>query len=248
MSQPAAHASSELWWLPDGFDVGQLRVGVGHHEPVAEDESSASVAWLHALDGSADEPLYGVDVLSQWRTLWKDDNVYRLSELHDSAGRPVLIGPFLLDLDNDRDLGSALAVARAAFGLLRSPGYGIEAADVRVYFSGHKGFNLEVRPGALGIAPDSSMRSQLQRAYDVQQALIGDLRRVRGVRNKTVNAVDDEETYADRIYGPGSLRYSYIRLPESLNVWVDVAGNRVARRRLLLDADEIDRADLCIRR
>jgi len=82
-----------------------------------------------------------------------------------SSGVEDIIGPFLVDIDNgDEDLEDALVVTRKTFHLLRDE-LRVDINSLRIFFTGHKGFNLEIRPQALDI--QGSTNDQIRKSANV---------------------------------------------------------------------------------
>jgi hypothetical protein len=224
--------ASDFWWLSDAEANQDLVVGVGHHEPFTDeyepDLSAPNAAeptirgWKHSLGDSGDLSelfrWYPLEFLHRWRSECRVRNVYRTVRLvsRENAGR-VLLGPFLIDIDNQgwtngysEDVGAALDVVRQTAHLLAGRGLK-NGRDFRVFFSGRKGFNIEVVPSSLGI--DGDERAQITTSARVLEEIVGTL---------TLGA-----TNVDRIYGNRfgyRLKYPYIRLHNSLNCWKGPSG------------------------
>jgi hypothetical protein len=158
--------------------------------------------------------------------------VFRTLELYDDITvQPRYIGPFVLDIDGETDgeplgLTDAAAVARAAFDEILK--LGAREQDIRVVFSGHKGFNLEVRPEAVGLfaeralGPPGSWRS-------MTNMLVQRLRARFGCTDVMGNIVTNRGTVIDHMFEarpPHELKrpHRYLRLMGSENVWIDGSG------------------------
>ena len=167
-------------------------------------------------------------MLATWKQICLNTNVYRSLLLFSKKGEN-LAGPFLVDIDSlatddtagpiRADLGQALTVAREIGSLLLDQWH-LPQPDLRLFFSGRKGFNFEVRPNALGITGNG--RAQMQASERLQRRLKDELK-AKGIPN-----------CVDRVYGHGGIlwlrpRHPFTRLHESINAWH--SGGRIHRRR-----------------
>ena len=152
--------------------------------------------------------LHSLAALGEGRQLSNNINVYRTLELFDEHQRPQIVGPFIIDVDNEthgppyeQDIAAALLLAKAVVNLLVRK-EGLSSSDLRVYFSGCKGFNVEVRPDAIGVV--GSLRQQARLSYQRLDDLIQEL-----VRAGDLHPEGDERiSTIDRIYTEwGALRH-----------------------------------------
>ncbi len=185
---------------------------------------------------SSNHTLCPWDLVLPWRQHWQNTNVCR-SLLLLNEEKDGVVGPFLLDIDSSaydeqamaytEDLDKAHTVARMA-ALLLNDRWKVAETDIRVFFSGRKGFNLEVRPGALGIAGD--LHTQLL-ACERVQAKLRDALKAEGIGN-----------LVDRVFGSPLFwlppRHPFIRLHESINAWKS-QGSDHRRRRIELTLDNL---------
>ncbi len=191
--------------------------------------------WKHSLGTAGDlreefrwHPLEFID---QWLSTCQGRNAYRTMRLRSpSAGGRILLGPFLIDIDNQdwtngygEDLEAALDVARQSLNLLRRRGL-VSGDDFRVFFSGRKGFNIEVAPTSLGINGEEA--GQITASALILEEITAGL---------SLGA-----TTVDRIYGDRfeyRLKHPYIRLHESSNCWRTLSDYFCRRRIELSDGD-----------
>ena len=158
----ASTFAGDFWWLPPGLDTAHLRIGVGHHRPLRDEEDPVPLnKWDRSLDASGNPStdccLYPLSFLEEWHTYWRGHNVYRTLKLFDASGQTKFLGPFIIDIDNVRrevdhwveDLDDARKVARQTVKVLSEPTFNVPLEDMRIFFSGRKGFNIEVRPRRL---------------------------------------------------------------------------------------------------
>jgi len=117
---------ADFWWLSPAADPDFLVVGVGHTEPLRDDDKLGLM--IRPLSASSTELLRPLSGLQQWRAEWSNENIYRTLRLFDREGQPALFGPFYLDLDADDgpdgtpDLAAAAGDARRCVELLRAEG------------------------------------------------------------------------------------------------------------------------------
>lgn len=255
MSQVNLLEPSDFWWLPEHESSGKLLVGVGHHRPLTDDDDPCSVEWFHSVSEghglSPERKQYPLDFLKEWRSLCNNTNVYRTLELFASnSSQSEILGPFLVDIDNsnwkdgyEENLDDALLVACMVVDFL-SGHWKLSDQDLRVFFSGRKGFNIEARPQALGI--DGSATNQVKSSSDKLQEIISHF----GTGSNTVSSGD---TLIDKIYGDRfsnyKLKHPYIRLHGSWNKWVGNDAIERARRKIELSLDKLHNSkadEICV--
>ena len=226
--------SSDFWWLDSRQKTKYMYAEFGHHRPIRDDEDPWSIQW--------DTKTCVINQLNDWRESFQNTNVYRSLKI---ATAPVdgeqLIGPFLVDIDNDNeDLDDALVVARKTFHFLQDR-LGVDANNVRIFFTGHKGFNLEVHPQVFGIR--GSIGDQSRNFADSLRQITEGLRV--GKSWQTINQVSDTGTVIDQIYGNRysgyRLKHPYIRLHSSLNKWLMSDGRAKIRTKIELSVDELNK-------
>lgn len=246
LSQVNLLEPSDFWWLSDNEVQDQLLIGLGHHPPLGEDDTPMPLKeWFHSLgEGmqlSTDYELYPMDFLEKWRSLCNNTNVYRTLELFTSStGQGEIFGPFLVDIDNSKqvdgyeeNLDDALFVAcRVADFLIKH--WQLSERDLRVFFTGRKGFNIEVRPSALGIG------GTLENQIKFSRKRLSDIISYFGAGSNTVTS---RHTTIDLVYGGRfnnhELKYRYVRLHGSWNKWVGNDGIERARRKIELSLNKL---------
>lgn len=143
-------------------------------------------------------------------------------------GDKPIWGPFLVDVDNEgENLTDALNVARAVVAYF-TESRRLSEDSLRIFFTGRKGFNIEVRPTA--IHPRDTPRVQSERE---RLRLIGFLRR---------DLPTDSSTYSNQVSEAGTIIdkfHRYVRLADSLNCWLVPDGSEKAMRKLPLTVDEL---------
>jgi hypothetical protein len=225
-------------------------VGVGHHAPLTDDDQPSVATiddsepvipdWFHSLDEqhnlSRNFRLYPAHFLSGWSSACQNTNVYRTLRLYPKSSRnePV-VGPFLIDIDNQdwtngysENLEDARTIAVRTVELLTSRWDLAEGRDFRVFFSGRKGFNIEMRPTALGIR--GSLHDQIRASADRLDEVVRELENG-----------NSPPAGIDRIYGNRfgyRLKHPYVRLHNSWNKWIS-KGQAKKRLRLKLSAADL---------
>jgi len=224
---------SDFWWLSSSERGRYYYTEFGHHKPISDDEDPSSVNW--------DTNTYSINELEHWRDKFQNINVYRsLKIASDSLGGEEIIGPFLVDIDNnDENLEDALVVTRKTFYLLRDE-FRVDNNNLRIFFTGHKGFNIEIRPQDLDI--HGSANDQIIKSAHVLHQITEILRR--GKSWQFINCVSDVGTVIDQIYGNRfcyKLKHTYIRLHSSRNIWISSDGKTKTRMKIELTVNELNK-------
>lgn len=224
---------SNFWWLSSSQRSRYQYTKFGHHRPIRDDEDPRSVPW--------DTNVCLIDELEHWRDRFQNTNVYRTLKIASaSSGEEEIIGPFLVDIDNgDEDLEDALVVTRKTFHLLHDE-FRVDINNLRIFFTGHKGFNFEICPQAFDI--QGSINDQIRKSANVLHQITEALRR--GKSWQTTNWVSDAGTVLDQIYGDRfcyTLKHPHIRLHGSLNMWISSDRKTKTRMKIELTVDELNR-------
>ena len=228
--------TSDFWWLPKNVPIEYLLIGVGHHKEVADSEDVPPLgSWYCSLDQkgylSNNIQYYPINLLNKWRSACKNTNVYRTLRVFDrNMGDAVFLGPFLVDIDNKViNLDDAQSVTKQVVTYLRTE-LGLSLDNLHIFFSGHKGFNIEVCPEALEIG--GSVPDRIRLSSSKLDKIITFLRSENNIQDSTKNVVSSQGTVIDRIYGDRFNRYTlkhpYIRLHDSINKWIRDDGNKIA--------------------
>lgn len=164
-----------------------------------------------------------ISTINGFRKKHQNTNVYRSLKLYNTDNEQVIIGPFVVDIDNDRDLNASYVIVKQVLNYLINKG--LNANDFRIFFTGHKGFNVEIKPLVLNIHGSVTDQSYL---YDKYRCIIVDyLRNLNGVYCSIRNCVDNQETVIDKIH-------DYIRLHDSINRWISDNGVTISRKKIEL--------------
>jgi len=253
----------DFWWLPEDMSIKGLLVGVGHHKQVADSEDVPPLdSWYRSLDQkgnlSSNIEHYPIRSLNRWRKACKNTNVYRTLKVFDgNTGEAIFLGPFLVDIDNsDEDLDDAQTVTKQIVVYLTEQ-RGLSSDGIRIFFSGRKGFNVEICPEVLEIS--GSVPNQIELSARRLDEIIASLRNINNIRDSyedivdsqgvviaqcytTRNIVSSQQTAIDRIYGDRfgyRLKHPYIRLHRSINKWIRNDGSKMTRMRIELSIEQL---------
>lgn len=231
---------TDFWWLSSSHRTEHLYVNVGHHRPISDNEDPRSIR--------RDTNTCPINQLNAWRERFQNTNVYRgLQITTDPPDSDGLMGPFIVDIDNgNEDIEDALAVTKKTLALLQDS-FDISIENVRLFFTGHKGFNLEVHPRAFSLF--GSINEQIRKSADILYQIIKSLRI--GDSWQTVNQVSDRGTVIDQIYGSRysgyRLKHPDLRLHSSINKWIMADGKAMTRMKIeiiLADLNQLDAREI----
>lgn len=212
-------SKSNFWWLSPE-EVRQYRyVDFFHQEPYSDEPDTDRDPYsCPMLSSDKRRPL---ESLNQWKVKFGNINVFRSFALHSSAiGGKELIGPFLLDIDRITeqdggylpDFDKALRDTRL---LVKEYCSSFEGKDFRIFFTGHKGFHIEIHPRAIKM-PQNIDRSQYFEN-----------------RRKEINKKFGND-FVDRFH-------DHVRLHNSINSWIDYSGRIVCLLSYEVSVDELFR-------
>jgi hypothetical protein len=190
----------EFWWLQRlGLPIaGQIGVAVSRWE-IRPDE------YLPPFDKCND--LVPVASLGEWAAERGWENVHRSLVVELAAeGHSSIVGPLVVDVDveTDDDLKPSEAQLQRAKAITNNvvsyfSNQGMQEEDRRVYFSGHKGFHVEV------VFPD---RLNMHTPKDFKARWDADLEKLRRV----IGIHPDSKIVIDPTH-------HYVRLKTSANCW-----------------------------
>ena len=237
---------ANFWWGPPS-DVANLMVGLGHTEPLGphDDLGDLFQSFDQVKRPSTESVLYRLGFLNEWSQFWKNENIYRSLTLFDSEGQPARLGPFYLDIDAELnspegslDLIDAANVAQNTVAFFMNSG--VSESDIRIWFSGHKGFNVEVRPEAIALdsADPSNTIAWGEKLVEVRNALRSDGL----ITDPAPNVVSSRGTVLDNVFSrfwPHLLNHKHLRLGGSKNVWLEANGSKRARLKMPVSFAEL---------
>ncbi|MBI2980163.1 MAG: hypothetical protein HYY41_04980 [Chloroflexi bacterium] len=239
---------SDSWWLPDIASIGDLVIGVGHHKEIADDEEVPALeSWYRSLTpkGNLSNKVkcvgYSINSLNEWRKACNNTNVYRtLKVFNRNTGEASFLGPFLIDIDNGaEDLSDTQSITRQVVDYLTTQ-LNLSLDDLHIFFSGHKGFNIEIRPETMGIS--GLIADQIRFSSKRLDKIIAVLRNRNSIQDPTRNVVSSQGTVIDPIYGDRygyQLKHPYIRLHNSINKWIRDDNKVAARRRIEIKYEQL---------
>jgi len=212
---------SDFWWLTAKEKRKYIYVELVYHKPFGEENDAPSSVFMNPS-------LVEVKNINQWRQQYQNTNVYRsLKVWADKSRKDALSGPFIIDIDNESEnLSDALVVTKKAVECLRNS-YGIKDDDIHIFFTGHKGFNLEIHPSALKIR--GTVEEQENKTQRIRKEVIRKLQQGKNVKG---NSVSERGTLIDSIH-------EYVRLHYSLNKWISKTG-KIARMKIELPIHEFN--------
>jgi hypothetical protein len=201
----------EFWWLQRlGLPIaGQVRVAVSR--------------WVAPSDDPPFDKIRSpvpVTLLGEWAAMQDWENVHRSLVVEGAVGgNSSIAGPLVVDVDVDVDVEEGVYDPKPSEAQLQKAkaitnkvvsyfsDQGVQEEDRRVYFSGHKGFHVEVVfPGHCNMHAANGFRAR----WDIE------LRKLRrAIGHHTVSAFSKEkprEIVIDPIL-------DYIRLNTSVNRW-----------------------------
>jgi hypothetical protein len=226
-------SKTDFWWTSQSQKDVDMCVEFGHHDPIREDDQPCSAYW--------EKKTCPLGYLNDWRNKFNNTNVYRSLRVFDGrSGGPELLGPFLVDIDNEcGNLEDALCVSqRVAKHMIDS--HIVDMKDLRIFFTGHKGFNFEIRPQMLAV--QGSIQEQIEMSAKILDKIICFLRN--GNTWQPTNQVSIGGTCIDRIYGNKygyGLKHAYVRLHNSINKWITADGQPMARGKIKLTFDDLNK-------
>jgi len=219
---------SEFWWLSQEEAVKYKYVYFCHQEPYSDEPNSEkdpeSASRFFSVDKGGElsnsVEYFSLDFINFWRKKCANINIFRgfglSSSEHDNE---KLFGPFLIDIDREeggfskgyeQNLDEALEDTRR---IVNEYLHKYKKEDFRIFFTGHKGFNIKVHPQALGIA---SVKNRWQ-AFENKIADI----------NNTFGT-----SFVDKIH-------EEIRLHDSINSWIKNDGQNTHRMKFELSINEL---------
>jgi hypothetical protein len=221
--------ATDFWWIDPNLDISGMSIDLVHHCPIGIDDP-ASLSFLKPESLPVRE-------IGRWRDSHENSNVYRsLSLKAGDSDTGDIVGPIVLDIDNeDADgderisaLADALDATKAIVDLAQQT-FSIGASDLRLFYSGHKGFNIEIAPGSLTVSSSEQFR---ERHESLRSGIINGLRTARGLSaTEGRNFVSKGGTVIDPFH-------EFVRLHGSVNRWRSPKGLS-SRRRVALALDEL---------
>jgi hypothetical protein len=188
-----------------------------------------------------------VTKINEYREKYGNTNIFRSLILKDSlTEEQEILGPFIIDIDNDNGengLEATRKITQQISDYLIND-Y-IKENDFRILFSGHKGFNIEIRPEVIGVT--GSISEQILKSRKTLDVIISYLRQKNRVSEQVINFVDQLGTTIDKVYGDrfnNELKHSFIRLHNSINTWKAENNTIISREKIELPYREFQNKSL----
>ena len=163
------------------------------------------------------ERRYDFKFISQWKAKFSNINVFRNFTVYSSdTNGEEIVGPFLLDIDRTfvggykPDLRMAIKDTRL---LVNKYCYNLKDEDYQVFFTGHKGFHIEINPRAVNVSPN------VDRWNDFEN-------RRRDINKRFGNSSVD-------------VSHHHIRLHNSINSWIDYSGQQIYSMKSRISIDDL---------
>lgn len=209
--------STDFWWLSPE-EVRQYRyIDLFYQEPYSDEPNIGNDPLSCPMLQS--DKRYPLESIKQWRKKFGNINVFRSYTLYSSdiEGEEI-IGPLLLDIDRTIEQGGgylpnfdkALKDTRL---LVTEYCSNLKDKDYRIFFTGHKGFHIEIQPKAIGVS------LYLDRWHHFEN-IRKDINRRFG------------NSFIDRFH-------PHIRLHNSVNSWIDYSGKKVDSLNFEISANEL---------
>ena len=229
---------SEFWWLTGEEALKYKYIYVcSQKEPYSDEPKSkktpALVPRFFSMDNrgnvSSQIEYYPLDIMEIWREKFSNINVFRSFGLSSSkCGGEKICGPLIIDIDREnggftegyeQDLTQALKDTRR---LVNEYLYQFKEKDVRIFFTGHKGFHVEILPSALCLVELERTKGQYEHIIDNLNGIFSPKKEIR-----FIDKVHDE-----------------IRLHNSINRWIDKDGKTINRMKFELSIKELNNSSI----
>lgn len=209
--------NTDFWWLSPEETTHYSYIDLFHQEPYSDEpDTDKEPLSSPMLQG---ERRYPLEFITQWKAKFRSINVFRSLALYasDTNGKKI-IGPFLLDIDRTLekdgghvpDLGKALIDTRL---LVEKYCSNLGDDDYRIFFTGHKGFHIEIQPKAISTASNVDRWQHFENSRKDINRQFGD-------------------AFIDRFH-------HHVRLHDSINSWVDYSGRSVNSMNFEVSTDEL---------
>ena len=220
---------SDFWWLDNNQLDRFTFLEFGYHEPVDNSQSP-----------SIQSQKCQIADIDKYRSEYQNINVHRSLKLADNPSNgQEIIGPFLVDIDNDDNLGATQNIAKQTLEYL-IPQYNLSpVSDFRVFFTGHKGFNIEAKPSSLKIGNNANQYESLYRRK--RRDIIDYLRKRNNITKDEFNGFDN---YVDNNKTLIDVKHEFTRLHNSFNSWVGDNGKIIYRKKIELSYQDLFEASI----
>jgi len=208
---------SDFWWLSPQEVILYRFIDLFHQEPYSDepntDKDPLSCPMLQS------DNRYPLESIDEWKEKFRNTNIFRSYALYDSGIKGnKIIGPLLLDIDRtiERDGGYLPDFDKAlkdTCRLVKEYFANLKSRDYRIFFTGHKGFHIEISPSAIGVSSNTNRWHFFEK--------------VRVEINKRFGSA-----FIDKFH-------LHVRLHNSINSWIDYYGKRVDYMNYEVSIDEL---------
>ena len=226
-----AFNQSDFWWLTEEESKLYRYIFLCYQEPYSDepntDKEPTSVKRYCSLDASGilskEKKHYPIDFIQYWKKKNNNINVFRSHCLFsDEDNSEKIYGPLIIDIDrengsyNEGYMQNLDLALKDTYRLIDEYFYKLAENDFRIFFTGHKGFNIEVHPKALQIYSSLSDRYQ-------------QFTRIR----KEINRVFGD-SFADKLHNE-------VRMHDSINRFISSDGVVMNRMKFEINIYELKR-------
>ncbi len=235
-----AFNQSDFWWLTQEESKRYKYIFLCYQEPYSDepnaDKEPTSVKRYFSIEASGtlsnEIKRYPIDFLQYWKKKNNNINVFRSYYLYSNEKHGEKIcGPLIIDIDRENGSYNEGYIQNLALALkdthllIDEYFYKFRENDFRIFFTGHKGFNIEIHPKALQISSSSSDRYR-------------QFTRIR----KEINAVFGD-SFADKLHNE-------VRLHDSINRFISSDGVVMNRMKFEISVRELKRItvdEICLK-
>jgi len=229
---------SEFWWLTREETLKYEYIYVcSQQEPYSDEPKSKKTPYLVPRLFSVDKKgnlsseikYYPLNFMEIWREKVSNINVFRGFSLSSSEyGGEKICGPLIIDIDREdggftegyeQNLTQALKDTRR---LINEYLYQFKEKDFRIFFTGHKGFDIEILPSALCLVG-------FERTKEQYEYIIGNINDIFNHKG--------EKRFIDKIHDE-------VRLHNSINRWIDKSGKMINRMKFELSIKELKNSSI----
>lgn len=207
--------STDFWWLSPEEGRQYRYVDFFHQEPYSDEPHTKRDPVSCPMIPS--ERRYALGFIGRWKAKFSNINVFRSFAVYNSiTNGEEIVGPFLLDIDRTLEGGYVPDLVKALEDtrlLVKEYCSHLKDEDYRVFFTGHKGFHIEIQPRAIDIP-----------AYVDRWQHFENIRK--DINKRFGSAFVD-------------LFHSHIRLHNSINSWIDYSGQQIYSMNFKIDIDEL---------
>jgi hypothetical protein len=208
--------STDFWWLSPKELRQYGYIDLFYQKPCSDEPNTYKDPYsCPILQSDKRCPLESV---SHWQEKYNNTNIFRSFALYSSDTNGVkLIGPFLLDIDRVimKDGGYVAQLHKAledARLIVEEYCANLKSEDYRIFFTGHKGFHIEISPRALNIPSRN-------RHYHFES------------RRKEINKRFGN-SFVDKFH-------DHVRFHNSINSWIDYSGRLVSTMIFEMSSDDL---------